>query len=120
MRFLSNMYLRPGNLWKSFRIMEEISVNKSGYLVNDYQDTGRELTGVLAQADSYMADRVKHLWDQSKHSLTHTLVNERRVKVNKGDLLTTGEKAYLVLTYDDIGALGIAGLIYLEERNDVK
>ena len=120
MNLARGMYLRPGNLWKTYRVMEKVELNQSGHLVGEYRDACREITGVLAQADSNMSDRTKHLWDQDQHSLTHTMVVRGRAELKKEDMLTRGEKAYLVLLVDDIGALGMAGLVYLQERNDVK
>ena len=115
-----SLYLRPGNLWKTFRVKATKTVNVQGHPVSEYMDTERIVVGILAQADSNVADRTKHLWDQEQHSLTHTLVVKGRPNLKKEDLLTTGETAYLVLLDDDIGSLGVAGLVYLEERNDLK
>lgn len=119
-RTLNYMYLRPGNIWKSYRVKRLKAFNISGSLKEEYQDTDEAVTGALAQADNSAADRTKHLWDQNQHSLTHTMVLREAYPLKKGDLLTAGECAYLVLATDDPGALGITGLVYLEERNDVK
>ena len=43
-----------------------------------------------------------------------------KAEVYKGDWLLLGNRVFFVLLYEDIGNMGINGLIYLEERNDVK
>lgn len=40
--------------------------------------------------------------------------------VKQGDYLTTAGRTFLVLLCEDPGNLGATGLIYLEERNDLK
>lgn len=114
------MYLRPGNLWKNFRIKRLKTVVVSGHPVNNYVDVGRCIDGILAEADANLSERMKHRWDQDQHSLTHTLVVRGKVEINKGDYLTTDERVFLVLLTDDIEALGTTGLLYLEERNDIR
>ena len=120
MNVFSHMFLRPGNLWKEFHILKYTTKNEGGYPVSRWSDTGRTLKGVLAEASSTDADRTKHLWDQDKHSLTHTMVVRGKTDVIKGDMLSLGEGGYYVLVNDDVGALGGTSLLYLEERNDVK
>lgn len=120
MMFGNVMNLRPGNLWKDFRILEMKSENVSGYLKNGYADTGGIINGILAQATSNDKELTKHLWDQSQHSLTHTLVVEGDCSLSKMDALSKEEKTYLVLAVDNVGSLGVANIVYLEERNDIK
>ena len=117
---LGRMYLRPGNLWKSFRVMRKVTRIVSGYPKELYDDTGMILYGVLAQAQDSANDRMKHMWDQNLHSLTHTMVVRGTADLKRGDFLTCDERSWLVLYNDDVGALGVAGLVYLEERNDIK
>lgn len=114
------MYLRPGNLWKDFLVKVLNVDNVNGHIVEKYLDTGEHILGILAEADTNMSDRKKHLWDQDQHSLTHTLVVQGRPNLKKGDFLTTEERAFLVLLVDDIGSLGVSGIVYLEERNDIR
>lgn len=114
------MFLRPGNLWKDFNVLRLSVRNINGYKTEQWEDTGLMVHGVLAEASTNDAERRKHLWDQDQHSLTHTMVVRGRTDVRKGDALTLGEKAYLVLVNDDVGALGNVSLLYLEERNDLK
>lgn len=114
------MYLRPGNLWKSFRVKELLTKMEKGYPVEKYEDTSRTIFGILTEVDNNLSDRMKHRWDQDQHSLTHTVIVRGRADLKKGDLLILEERAFLVLLADDIGSLGTTGLIYLEERNDVK
>ena len=84
------------------------------------EDTGTIVDGILAQATSNERELTKHLWDQKLHSLTHTLVVSGRCDLKKSDILAYEEKAYLVLAVDNAGDLGVAGIAYLEERNDLK
>ena len=114
------MYLRPGELWKEYRVKRLRTANQRGYPVNSWEDTGDTVRGVLAEASSNDAERTKHLWDQDQHSLTHTLVVTGTANARKGDLLTHGNRSFYVLVNDNVGALDGASLIYLEERNDVK
>lgn len=116
----SFMYLRPGNLYKDFRI-ERLEVGMaSGFSFEKYEDKGEHLKGVRAEAGSDLAERMKHRWDQEQHALTHTFVTNEKPDIKKGDRLIFGERSFFVLTVDDVGGLGIAGIVYLEERNDVK
>lgn len=113
-------YLRPGNLWKEFRVLQMKSDNVSGYLTNSYKPSGMVLTGILAQASAGEKELTQHLWDQKQHSLTHTMVMAGKCSLKKYDLLSCEEKAYLVLAVDNAGDLGVAGIVYLEERNNIK
>lgn len=113
------MYFRPGNLWKTFTVKSKISENVNGRYVETLKETGI-ITGVLAEADKNQSDRMKHRWEQDQHSLTHTLVVRGKADLKKGDFLTLGERAFLVLLNNDIGSLGGSSLVYLEERNDIK
>jgi len=70
----THMYLRPGQLWKTFEVLRSKSENQTGYLVESHERTGEMVTGVISVADSQSSERTKHLWDQDKHSLTHTMV----------------------------------------------
>lgn len=117
---LSSMYLRPGNLWKSLRLKRRKVVKVYGDTKVEYEDTGKTVTGILAEVENSQSERTKHLWDQSQHTLTHTMVVRGKADLKKGDFLAYDEKAYLVLYNDDVGELGIAGMVYLEERNDIK
>lgn len=114
------MYLRPGNLYKDFLVKTKITEMKNGYPVEKYAETEKHVIGVLAEASSKLSDAMKNRWDQSQHSLTHTLVVRGKSHVKKQDHLILGERGFLVLSIDDISALGISEIIYLEERNDVK
>lgn len=52
--------------------------------------------------------------------IRNTLVVSGRCDLKKSDILAYEEKAYLVLAVDNAGNLGVAGIAYLEERNDLK
>lgn len=73
MMFGNAMYLRPGNLWKNFRVLKMHVDNVDGYAKNSYEDTGTIVDGILAQATSNERELTKHLWDQKLHSLTHAV-----------------------------------------------
>ncbi len=114
------IYLRPGNLYKEFDVIRLKSEIVSGFPKESYVNEGEHLKGILAEANSSQADMMKHRFDQSQHSLTHTLVVDGRSGMKKGDRLILEERGFLVLLVDDVGALGLSDLVYLEERNDVK
>ena len=113
------MYLRPGNLWTDFVIKRKTVHNANGHPVSEFEEKGK-VSGILAEASSNESDRMKHRWDQEQHSLTHTLVIRDSADVKQGDYLTTAGRTFLVLLCEDPGNLGATGLIYLEERNDLK
>lgn len=114
------MYLRPGNLYKEFYIRRLDVEMVSGFPKESYVDKGEHVKGILAEARSNESEKMKHRFDQSQHSLTHTLVTAGRSGVKKGDRLILGERGFLALVVDDISALDMSDIIYLEERNDVK
>ena len=114
------MYLRPGNLWKDFHLLRMKSSNVEGRKIDHFVDTAEMVRGVVAEASTDERERTKHLWDQDQHSLTHTIVVSGRCGARKGDLLTKGETAYLVLVTDDVGDLGGVTMLYVEQRNDMK
>ncbi len=119
MDLCSFMYLRPGNVWQDFIVKRKVVKNDNGYPIESTEEAGT-LTGILGEASANDADRTRYRWNQDQHSLTHTLVIREKAEVYKGDWLVLGDRVFLVLLYEDIGSLGINGLIYLEERNDVK
>lgn len=114
------MYTRPGNLWQDFDVVRNVSKNQQGYLQNGREKTGKTVGGILSVAENQTAERTKHLWDQDQHSLTHILSTKGRPDVKKGDMLVNEEKAFLVLTTDNLGMVGGSSILYLEERNDLK
>ena len=99
------MYLRPGNLWTDFVVRRKSIRNILGHPVSDFEAKG-EISGILAEASSNESDRMKHRWDFAD--------------VKQGDYLATAGRTFLVLLCEDPGNLGATGLIYLEERNDLK
>lgn len=115
-----SMYLRPGNLWKDLQVRTMQTEWSGCHTTDNYVDTGGHITGILAAADSKLSDRMRHRWDQDQHSLTHTLIVRGRAELKKGDMLILDERAFLVLIVDDVGALGASGIVYLEERNDIR
>ena len=120
MNLFGGMYLRPGNLWRDFRIKRHKMVNQNGYPKETYEDSQDSVKGIVSLASDNASERMKHLFDQESHSITHQMVVLGRPELKKGDMLIGDEVAFLVLIIDDVGLLGRTGLIYLEERNDLK
>ena len=73
MMFGNVMYLRPGNLWKSFRVLKMHVDNVDGYAKNSYEDTGTIVDGILAQATSNERELTKHLWSRSRYFVLFVL-----------------------------------------------
>lgn len=115
----AGMYLRPGQLKKKFTVKRNISKVINGYRKDVIEETGEEVVGILAEADTQVSERKKHLWGQEQHSITHTLVTQKATGLRKGDFLSYKERLFLVLVCDNVAAIGTASLIYLEERNDL-
>lgn len=115
------MYLRPGNLYKDFIVKKKMAkISDIGTPIEVFEDTGNLVKGILAEADSNISERKKHLYDQDKHSLTHTIVSRGAAEAKKGDALIHNERTFIVLLTEDVGDLGTSTIYYAEERNDVK
>jgi len=110
------MYLRPGNLLRDFVVEKQvIDSNDMGRSMRYFLPTGKVLTGVLAQAST----DVRYLWQQRQHPVTHTIVeNGSKPVASVGDRLTLGTRVFYIQGRDDISALGISTLYYVEERAD--
>ena len=113
------MYLRPGNMYKSFEVSRKKTILENGHPTEKHMPSG-DVKGILAEADAYQNDKMKHRWDQDQHSLTHTMVIRGRADLRKGDTLHREERFFFVLTTDDPGYLGGSTIVYLEERKDVR
>ena len=113
------MYLRPGNLYKSFEVSRKKTVLENGHSLDKHIPYG-DVTGILSEADAYQNDKMKHRWDQDQHSLTHTMVIRGRADLKKGDVLHREERFFYVLAADDPSYLGGSTIVYLEERKDVR
>lgn len=120
MNLFGGMYLRPGNLWRSFRIKRSKRINQNGYPKEVFEDSQDSVRGIVSLASNNAGEQMKNLFDQASHSITHQMVVRGKPDLKKGDMLIGDEIAYLVLIIDDVGLLGTTGLIYLEERNDLK
>lgn len=120
MNLFGGMYLRPGNLWKSFCIKRLVTENRNGFPTESYVDTKEDVKGIVSLASDSASEREIRLFDQASHSITHQMVVIGNPGLRKGDMLIGDDIAYLVLIVDDVGLLGRTGLIYLEERNDLK
>lgn len=115
------MYLRPGNLEKDFIVKrKETKISDTGTPYSDYNSTGKIVRGILADADKNQSDRKKHLWDQDQHTLTHTIVSFDIPQAKKGDIFVMEDRYFLTLLVDDTGAVGVATIYYMEERNDLR
>ena len=113
------MYLRPGNLWKTFCIRRNITDAVGTRPISIKRENG-EISGILSEADANQSDRMKHRWDQDQHSLTHTMVVRGEAPLKKGDVLYRENRYFLVLLTDDASYLGGTTLVYLEERKDLR
>lgn len=111
------MYFRTGNLIKDF-IIEPISRKKNtkGRAETTYDtETRAILRGVIADAD---ADAVAR-YSQMGHPCTHQIVQRGGEKAKPGDRLVRDHAFYYVLGVDDIAAMGVATIYYVEERMDL-
>lgn len=113
------MYLRPGNLWTDFTVKRKTVKNIGGHPISQFDEKGT-ISGILAEASDNENERMKHRWDQDQHSLTHTLVLRGTSDIRQSDYLVSKGRTFLVILVEDIGNLGATGILYLEERNDLK
>lgn len=123
MMYGNMMYLRPGNLIKVCDVSRLVETIDHGYMKSSYQKTGEQVRGVISQSTDSQSERTKHLWDQDKHSLSHTMVVKGKCHLQRGDIICTTEddpKIFLVLAVDDVAEIGLATLVYLEQRPDMK
>lgn len=110
------MYLRPGNLLRDF-VVEKMAIdaNDMGRSMRYFLPTGKILTGVLAEA----SQDERFMWKQRQHPITHKIVqNGSKLVADVGDRLTLGTRIFYVKGRDDISALGISTIFYVEERSD--
>lgn len=112
------MYVRPGNLYKSFIIESNKNIVSSiGRPRANYNHTQQDmLEGILAEADPNQKMR----WEQLQHPITHTIVQDGKPRAKSEDKLILANKVFLVQGVDDLGNLGISTIYYVEERYDVK
>ena len=111
------MYLRTGNLVKDF-VIESVArnVNSSGRPSITYDvETAAILRGVIADASPEAVAR----YSQTEHPCTHQIVQRGGEKAKPGDRLVRGHTHYYVLGVDNVAALGIATIYYVEERTDL-
>lgn len=111
------MYLRTGNLIKDF-VIEPIkrAVNTKGRAQTTYDtETRGILRGVIADADANAVAR----YSQAEHPCTHQIVQYGGEKAKPGDRLVRDHSHYYILGVDNIAALGIATIYYVEERTDL-
>jgi len=111
------MYLRPGNLIKDF-IIEPLKrvQNSKGRAQTTYDtETRAVLRGVIADASTDAAER----YSQAEHPCTHQIAQRGGAKAKTGDRLARDHSHYYILGVDDIGALSVATIYYVEERADL-
>jgi hypothetical protein len=111
------MYLRTGNLIKDF-IIEPISRKKDskGRAQTTYDtETRAILRGVIADADANAIAR----YSQTDHPCTHQIVQRGGEAAKPGDRLVRDHAHYYILGVDNIAAMGIATIYYVEERTDL-
>lgn len=112
-----HMYLRPGNLYKSFIIeTNEQTVTSTGRVANVHSgNAAMRLKGCLAEATD--EQRTNH--STKDHIVTHTIEQSGRPKAKRTDKLILGERVFYIIDIDDCGSLGLATLYYAEERRDL-
>lgn len=112
------MYLRPGNLYKSFVVEENRTITgKNGRPRTTYtRDGNRTLRGALAEATNQQ--RIE--WQQLQHPITHTIVQDGRPKAKPEDKLILGNRVFLIQGVQEPGSIGVCTIYYVEEREDVE
>lgn len=110
------MYLRPGNLPKSFVLERGKGGLKNGRPTVQYDGDGTEfLKGFLTTATE--ADRAHGTAD---HIVTHIIVQSGGQQAERTDRLILGDRLFYIVDIDPACSLGIATIYYAEERTDVK
>lgn len=110
------MFLRPNDLIKHFALERQASaVSDAGRTGVSFVAAG-SVWGVLASATPKEIER----WSQEQHPTSHTIITDDPTagKVKIGDRLTLGSRQFHVQGRDDVAALGLATIFYVEERND--
>lgn len=114
---VGDLYLRPGNLFKDFRVeKKEIAINSRGRPKGGYEESGDFLKAVLAKASPEEKER----WKQMQHPISHTVVQKGSPKANPEDRLILGNRIFLIQGLDELGSLGLWTIYYVEERFDVR
>lgn len=111
------MYLRTGNLIKDF-VIEPLKRTKTttGRAQTTYDtETRAILRGVIADAGTDAIAR----YSQTDHPVTHQITQRGGEKAKPGDRLVRDHAHYYILGVDNIAALGIATIYYVEERTDL-
>lgn len=110
------MYLRPGSLFRWFTVESAVvTVNDMGRTVTTFEDTGKTIFGVLADAKT--SEKLR--WQQLQHPITHTIVQRNGEAMAKpGDRLLIDGRIFLVQGVDNVSTLGLFTLYYIEERSD--
>lgn len=110
------MYLRPGNLLRDFVVERQvIGTSEIGRPERYFLPTGKVLTGVLSEA----SQDERFMWQQRQHPVTHKIVQNGSKRVaDVGDRLSLGTRVFYIKGRDDISALGISTIFYIEERSD--
>ena len=108
------MYLRPGNLGRDFIIERKTAgISASGRTAVTFEPTGEVLHGVLSNAKTSEIQK----WQQLQHDITHTVIQRAGgVRVDTGDRLNLNCLYFYIQGVDDISALGLFVLYYVEER----
>lgn len=111
------MYFRPGNLVKDF-VIEPVITGKTttGRASTSYDtETHAVLRGVLSAASPEAIQR----YDQAGHPITHEIVQRGGAKAKPGDRLARDHVYYYVQGVDNIAAMSVATIYYVEERADL-
>lgn len=114
MNNVRGMYLRPGNLFQDFQVVQVETVLEAGKPVERVRLTGELLKGCLEEA----TPEEKQRWDQPQHPVSHSIVQAGSPKAKPGWVLQRNGASYRVSGVDPCGELGIVTIYYVEERRD--
>ena len=115
MRNVRMMYLRPGNMYKDFRILTIENTKIDGRPVTNEVYTDRILRGCLTGA----SEDVKHEWEQRNHVVTDVIEQRGGPLAKEDEVLEYMGRKYRIHGVEDIAGLGIATLYYVEERKSL-
>lgn len=109
------MYLRTGNLFKSFLIerKKDESVSSRGRVTSGFEKVGT-ISAVLSETKTNEIERFRQL----SHPVTHTIVQSGSPKAQVGDRLIFENRIFIIQGVDNPGSLGLWTIYYAEERKD--
>ena len=106
------MYLKPGNLYKTFTIdTKKTEINTAGRAKATY-NAKNTFNGILADAKPEEKERYKQL----THPITHTITHKGSPKLKEEDKVSYNGRKFYVQGVDDPAAIGLWTIYYVEER----